>query len=345
MEHQHQDYTQYTTTTFFNDEQFIHHILKWDDAAIAYWEQLSGQYPDKRAAMEEARTWILLLNRQPAYHPGTDKSQLWKKIANHIAVDEHRQQHYYKPLKLVAKWTAAAAAVLLFMIAVREMATHGEKSFSTTFGKHEQVILPDESVVTLNGNSAIHYARSWKTDKPREIWLNGEAYFEVKHVAIKNRLQQSDSFQVHVSDLSLMVLGTKFNVRNRRSITEISLLEGSLRIEKNGAGAFVKILRPGDAFMYDSSKQLLTAMERKAPANKAWTANELDLDGYTLQEILDVLEDNYGYQITLATPALAQKRLTGTVPAANANDILFVIRKVFNLKISQQANHLTISQN
>ncbi|MBS0028339.1 FecR family protein [Chitinophaga sp. 22321] len=345
MEYQHRDYTQYTATAFFEDEQFIHHVLKWDDEAIAYWQQLSALYPDKRNAMEEARAWILLLNKQPVYKPATDKLQLWEKIAGDIAVSNSREQRYYRPLKLVAKWTAAAAAVLLFIVMIRELSSHGEKSYSTTFGKHEQVVLPDESVVTLNGNSSIYYSRSWKSDKPREIWLNGEAYFEVKHVAIKNRWQQSDSFQVHVSDLALTVLGTKFNVRNRRNITEISLLEGRLRIEKNGPGAFVKILKPGDAFAYDSSKQLLQEMERKPQANKAWTANELDLDGYTLQEILDVLEDNYGYNITLEAPALAQKRLSGTVPANSAEDILFVIRKVFNLKINQKADHLIISQN
>ncbi|MEC5144864.1 FecR domain-containing protein [Chitinophaga sp. 212800010-3] len=345
MDDQHRNYTQYTATSFFEDEAFIHHVLKRDDAAVAYWQQLISQYPDKQAAMEEARIWILLLNKQPVYTPATDSSQLWSKIASEITVHEHQQQRIYQPLKRVAKWTAAAAAVVLSMMLIRELSSHGEKTFSTAFGGHQQVVLPDESVVTLNGNSAIHYSRSWESDKPREIWLRGEAYFEVKHVAIRNRLRQSDSFHVHVSDLSLTVMGTRFNVRSRRSLIEISLLEGSLRIEKNGSGAFVRILKPGEAFVYDSSRQLLTAMERKPQANKAWTTNEMDLDGYTLREILDVLEDNYGYEITLEAPALAQKRLSGTVPATNADDILFVIRNVFNLKISKNANHLIISQN
>ncbi|MEI3802499.1 MULTISPECIES: FecR family protein [unclassified Chitinophaga] len=345
MEHQHSDYNHYTTTSFFKDEQFIQHVLKADDLSTAYWERISGEYPDKRAAMEEARAWILLINKQKPYQPATGKLQLWDKITNQIAADEQRQQRVYRPLKIASRWIGAAAAALILLVALREWSSLGEKKFSTTFGKREQVVLPDETVVTLNGNSAIHYARTWKSEKPREIWMQGEAFFEVKHVALKNRLQQSDSFLVHVSNLELKVLGTKFNVRNRRSITEISLLEGSLRIEKNGTGAFVQMLKPGDAFMYDSSKQVLTAMNRKPQANKAWTNNEMDLDGYTLSEILNVLEDTYGYEISLQAPELAQKKLSGTVPAANADDILFVIRKVFNLKIDQKANHLIISQN
>lgn len=341
---QQQDYSQYTTTTFFSDEQFIRHVLKEDEASAAYWDLIAKQYPAKAAAMEEARVWILMINRQPAYRPAADQSQRWAKVSTAISAYES-QQRYYRPLKIAARWAGAVAATLLLFILIREWAAQGERSYRTDFGKHEQIVLPDESVITLNGNSGISYARTWRSDKPREIWLRGEAFFEVKHVAIRNRLRQSDSFHVHVSDLELTVLGTRFNVKNRRNTTEISLLEGRLRIEKTGKGAFVRMLKPGDAFIYDSSRQQLKDLARKPQVNKAWTNNEMDLDGYTLQEILDVLEDTYGYEITLKTPQLAQRRLTGTIPATNAEDILFVLKKVFNLKIDQKGNHLIISQN
>jgi len=344
MEHQ-QDYSQYTTTNFFSDEQFIHHVLNGDEASAAYWDLIAKQYPEKVAVMEEARVWILLINKQPAYRPVADQSALWSKVSTAISAYEYKQQRYYRPLKVAAKWAGSIAATLLLFIIIREWAAQGERSYRTDFGKHQQIVLPDESVITLNGNSGISYSRTWRSDKPREIWLHGEAFFEVKHVAIRNRLQESDSFHVHVSDLELTVLGTRFNVKNRRNMTEISLLEGRLRIEKKGKGAFVRLLKPGDAFVYDSSKQQLKDLERKPQINKAWTNNEMDLDGYTLQEILNVLEDTYGYEITLKTPQLAQRRLTGTIPATNAEDILFVLKKVFNLKINQKGNHLIISQN
>lgn len=340
---EHQDYSEYNSEAFFNDEAFIRNVLHGDEVSVAYWDQIAKEYPEKMTAMQDARVWILLLNKQRIYQPNTDSAQLWTKIEADITIYERRYLRYYRPLKIASKWIGSAAAILLLMVMIRELSVLGEKSFHTEYGKHQQITLPDESVITLNGNSNIQYSRTWKSDKPREIWLEGEAFFEVKHVAIKNRLQQSDSFHVHVSNLDLTVMGTRFNVKNRRSTTEISLMEGSLRIEKNGA--FIKILKPGDAFVYDSSKQQLKDLERKPQANKAWTNNEMDLDGYTLREILNVLEDTYGYEITLASPQLADKRLTGTIPATDAEDILFVLKKVFNLKINQRANHLTISQN
>lgn len=341
---QDRDYSKFTTTDFFTDDQFVRHVLSGDDASSAYWQSVAEQHPQQAATMEEARLWIWVLNKQAPYQPKIPSSDVWTAIAANIATHEHRK-HYYRPLRIAARWVGAAAASLLLMIAIREFASQGKKTYATGFGKREQIVLPDESIITLNANSSIHYARTWRSDKPREIWLNGEAYFEVKHVAVRNRLQQSDSFHVHVGGLDLTVLGTRFNIRSRRQRTEVSLLEGSLRIVRTGTGAFVRILRPGEAFVWDSAHLRLQEMERKPAASKSWTHDELDLDGYSLQEILNVLQDTYGYSITLQAPELAEKRMTGTIPAQNAEDILFVLRKVFNLKIEQENNHLTISQN
>ncbi|PUZ26127.1 hypothetical protein DCC81_17975 [Chitinophaga parva] len=341
-----QSYEHYTTTTFFEDEQFIRHVLHPDEASVAHWGQVAAQYPAQRTAMEEARIWIQLLHGQRSYQPAVSSQQLWDKIAQDMEQHDRRERQVYRPLRIAARWISAAAAVLIFALLSREWSSLGEKQYATDYGKQEQVVLPDESVITLNGHSAIHYVRTWKSGKPRQIWLQGEAFFEVKHVALQNRLRQSDSFHVYVSDLALTVTGTKFNVRNRRGITEVSLLEGSLRIEKTGPGAFVKMLKPGDAYVYDSSRQLLTTMEGRQPqANRAWTNDELDADGYTLGDILHVLEDTYGYDITLTSPQLAQRTLSGTIPATSADDILFVIRKAFNLKINQKGKHLIISPN
>lgn len=341
---QHRDYSKFTTTDFFTDDLFVRHILSGDDASSAYWQAVARQHPQQAEAMEEARLWIWALNKQAPYQPKVPASDVWAVIEANIAAHGRRKQ-YYRPLRIAARWAGAVAASLLLMIAIREFTAQGKKTYATDFGKREQIVLPDESVVTLNANSSIHYDRTWLTDKPREIWLTGEAYFEVKHVAVRNRLQQSDSFHVHVGGLDLTVLGTRFNIKNRRRHTEISLLEGSLRIVRTGTGAFVKIIKPGEAFVWDSTQLRLREMERKPAASKSWTHDELDLDGYSLREILNVLQDTYGYSITLQAPELAEKRLTGTIPAQNAEDILFVLKKVFDLKIDQENKHLTISQN
>lgn len=339
------DYSQYSTTDFFNDEAFIRSVLKPDATANAYWKQHAERFPEQQQKMEEARVWILLIHRQQPYQPSARAATLWTRIETDIRHFENKERSVYRPLRRAARWTGAIAAAVLLVLAMIEITQLGRKQYRTEYGKQNQITLPDESMITLNGNSSIEYSRTWRSDKPREIWLHGEAFFEVKHVAVKNRLQQSDSFHVHVGGLELTVLGTKFNVKNRRALTEISLLEGSLRIEKNGPNGFVKMMKPGDALRYDSTRNALTGSEKKASGNSAWTKNEMDLDGYTISEILDVLHDTFGYEIQLNSPELAAKRLTGTIPAQSADDILLVLRQVFDIKIEQKGKQLVISQN
>ncbi|MGD1895272.1 MAG: FecR family protein [Cyclobacteriaceae bacterium] len=80
--------------------------------------------------------------------------------------------------------------------------------YATDYGEIRTLTLPDSSRVTLNANSAIHYAAKWDVDVAREVWLDGEAYFSVTHT------QNDQPFIVHVTDgLRVNVLGTEFNVK------------------------------------------------------------------------------------------------------------------------------------
>lgn len=339
------DYSQYSTTDFFKDDQFINHVLNGDADSAEHWKALLQRFPQQQAAMEEARAWILMINQQQPYQTSFGPAVLWSRIENDIRVHETRERRFYRPVRRTMRWAGAIAAAVVLIFAMTELLQLGRKDHKTEYGKKDRIELPDGSVITLNGNSNVHYSRTWRSDKPREIWLSGEAFFEVKHVAVLNRLKQSDSFQVHVGGLELTVLGTRFNVKNRRQLTEISLLEGSLRIRKEGANGFEKIMKPGDAFLYNSTQNQLSGSAKNATGNSAWTNNEMDLDGYTISEILEILQDTYGYTIRLNTPELASKRLTGTIPAQSADDILLVLRQVFDINIQQKGKHLTISQN
>jgi len=337
-------YSAYDSVAFFNDDRYIRYILHPDADEGAYWESVAAQYPDKAIAMEEARVWMLLLNKQEKQTPVTGREEAWQQLTRRIGMDRQQNEDYFAPVKRVAAWVSGVAAMFVLFWVMSEWMQHGEQRYHTDFGKVTKIELPDESEVTLNGNSVIHYTRGWKSSRPRELWLQGEAFFHVKHVAVKNRWQQADSFRVHISGLNVTVTGTKFNIKSRRSEVEITLLEGGLRVEKTGDSGFVKWLHPGDVFLYDSVRQSTRSITSNVQSKSAWTRHELDLDGYTLEEILQILEDTYGYEITLRSPQLADKKLTGTIPSSSGEDILFVIQKVFNVSISRQGNRLIITK-
>lgn len=336
------DYSSYSTLDFFDDENFIQYVLHPDEAGNVIWQKVLDEHPERAKEMKEAESWILMLHSQGVYKPQNNSESTWDQISERIAKHDHLERSYVMPLKRAGRWISAIAAVLAIYFTIAELMQQGKQVVRSDYGELRSATLPDSSDVMLNGNSRIHYVRNWRSDKPREIWLEGEAAFAVKHVALKNRFQEADSFKVHVNGLELTVLGTKFNIKDRRGRTEIALLTGSLRIEKKGPFAFSRIMKPGDVFTYDG-KQILKETQKVAAASESWTKKELNVEGYTINDIAEILEDTYGYQVSIHTDDLNGKRLSGTVPSGSAEDILFVMKKVFDVKVIINKNQLLIT--
>jgi ferric-dicitrate binding protein FerR (iron transport regulator) len=94
-------------------------------------------------------------------------------------------------------------------------------------GKLWRVILPDGTVVWLNGNSSIKYPLHFATDT-RSVEMTGEAYFEVAH-------HTGYPFRVKTGGQTVEDIGTSFNIRSVTddSATTATLVEGSVNIEWN----------------------------------------------------------------------------------------------------------------
>lgn len=95
------------------------------------------------------------------------------------------------------------------------------------YGSKTTIELPDSSVVVLNSGSSLSYPEKFETGS-RTVMLNGEAFFEVK----KNTHRP---FYVKTKDITIRVLGTKFNVKSYPDeiTTETTLVSGKVEILKN----------------------------------------------------------------------------------------------------------------
>lgn len=338
------DYKGFAALDFFTDENFIRYVLHPEGMDLAFWQDFLRLHPEKAEAIAEAEAWILQLNRQALYRPAMQMEDSWSRVSSRITQHDRRQTAYIIPLKRTAKWVSGIAAILVLYFGFTELTQLGRQSFRSEYGELRSVTFPDESIAILNANSRVYYDRDWRSDKPREMWLEGEASFKVKHVAVMNRFREADSFKVHVNGLELTVLGTQFNVKDRRGETEISLIEGSLRIDKKDGAAFSRLMRPGDVYRYDGHKLLKTDLQRTAKASQSWTRKELELEGYTLTDVLNVLEDSYGYQVNMNAPELLAKRLSGIIPLTSEKDIFFVMEKVFKVRVTQKNKELFIDK-
>lgn len=142
--------------------------------------------------------------------------------------------------------------------------------------------LPDGSTIYLNKGSKVSYNKDFAT---RDVTLDGEGFFEVT----KNPLSP---FQVHVSSLTVKVLGTIFNVSSYASNPNIAvyLSEGSVAIQEKGKE---HIIKPGQLAIYSKQTSYLRIEQTESDSNIAWTERKLIFKNDPLTVVLQKLEKRY----------------------------------------------------
>ncbi len=118
------------------------------------------------------------------------------------------------------KIAASMAAILAIGFFVYQVFTDNVSTYNTDYAQKETITLPDNSVVSLNELSELHFNTSnW--DEQRVLELNGEAFFDV---------EKGKRFDVNTKLGRVSVLGTEFNVLSRDSIFKVSCYEGLVKV-------------------------------------------------------------------------------------------------------------------
>ncbi len=214
-----------------------------------------------------------------------------------------------------------------------------EKQYATTYGEIKTILLPDSSTVTLNGNSSLRYAhRVDQPTLPREVWLSGEAFFAIRKKV--SPLAEGSSpgikFIVHTDQVSVQVLGTRFNVRHRRDQTQVVLEEGSVQLtleEQERAW----LMSPDELVEINTGERQINPHTVKAADYTAWKEGLIHFNGASLSEISQVLEDNYDLRVRFKDKAPADSiNLTGSFPANRINMLLEAVANVTGTTIHQE---------
>lgn len=182
----------------------------------------------------------------------------------------------------------------------------GGVNISTSFSQTREVTLPDQSKVILNANSGISY----KKNNPREVWLKGEAFFEVSKKPLTG-----ENFLVHTEDLTIEVLGTAFNVNSHQEETRVFLEEGKIKLALQGKEDQEVILTPGDYITYSQKKGgALQKTRSEANLHTSWKQGSIIWDMKPLSEVLEKFEEVYGVLITVEDSLLLKKEVRLAVP-------------------------------
>jgi len=335
------DYRNFAEVDFITDPGFQDWILRPSVKGDEFWKKFQADNPDKESDIVKARALLMdLLFKEDL----PDDAMVDRRYLEHLEqIKTETQKAGFttkrKFLSIATKVAAVLTGLLLagYLLFVR---TNGiSDSWATEYGEQKKLYLPDSSYVVLNSKSSLTI-KDWETDGPREIWLKGEAYFDVRHINTgKSDLKNPQHFIVHTKDLDVEVLGTAFNVRQRREKTEVVLQRGAIVLKTK---ASTLLMHPGDIVIYESSNNRLNKSTALPGEYVRWQEKKLMLNEPTLLEICNYLEDNFGKRILFEDSSMKSKKIEGPILINNLEDALFVISTVLNTKIVEQDSVLII---
>lgn len=337
------DYKDFTANDFALDNYFNEWAKSPTPENSHFWESWLSEHPEKRDEIEIAREIIYAIN-SPTPQLSQDSSRLlWENIQRRNREAEEAGSE--TPVLAIGqgfRWfslpnIAASIVLLISLSASFWFYNAGKKnkmvSYRTEFGEIKILTLPDSSKVFLNANSTLTFANRWDESADREVVLKGEAFFEVT----KKHGQANAKFLVHSGGLQVEVLGTQFNVYNRHEKVQVVLKEGSVQLSAARQNNKVR-MKPGDLVEYTASNTALERMQIDPSRYSGWTKHELAFDDTPLLEVARSIEDILDLKIEFEDDSFKTLPFTGTLSFANPNELLTVLSKSFNIKITRSEN-------
>lgn len=199
-------------------------------------------------------------------------------------------------------------------------------TLTTPRGGIYQLTLPDGTQAWLNAASRIDYPTRF-TGKKREVFIEGEVYFEVAHDAThpflvslgaKTREQDENGHWMQIE-----VLGTHFNVNayedNKNADpntapnlnpTRTTLLEGSIKISAHGEN---KIIKPGEqAITAFATKTIDVDQNVNVDKVMAWRNGKIAITDVSVQQLMTEISRWYDMDIEYAG-AVPEKQFYGSI--------------------------------
>lgn len=174
-------------------------------------------------------------------------------------------------------------AVLWSIPRENEMRHAQYRSIETTSGSRSRILLDDGTEVWLNAGSKLTCDNLFSI-KNRNISLEGEAYFHVTR-------NEEIPFVVDAGEVSIQVLGTKFNVRSydNDAYIDVTLSEGKIALWKD-SDETVYHLQPAQEAIYDKTAGKISIITTDPAEKLSWIDGRFFFNEFTLMEISKRLE-------------------------------------------------------
>ena len=205
-------------------------------------------------------------------------------------------------------------------------------------GKKFQIELSDGTLVHLNSGSSLRYPVNFLSGGPRQVFLSGEAYFDVAK-------SESDPFIVNIDELDVKVLGTQFNVSayGEDEFIDVVLVEGAVGLrKKDQLQADVVKLSPGQKGSYKQVSESIIVNEVDTSLYISWMQGHLVFRDLTFNNILKKLERHYNVEIINFNEVLGNEVFNARFDSVAIEEVLGYFNDIHSIDFRIEENKVII---
>ena len=255
---------------------------------------------------------------------------------------ENQESRINPIIRRLESFYKVAAAVLLLPLIITATYFYTEKNNPTEwieqyvpYGQSKMICLSDSSKLWLNAGTKLIYPKKFN-NSIRQVYLSGEAYAEISK-------DKTHPFILSTGEVSIEVLGTKFNVKSYSEDSQISvsLMEGAVKMNAHYKGVLkTRLLSPGEIVKFTKSTGKLEKGQFAIPSRNQWyNSKGFYFIDESLAEITLLLERYFDVRINIENNSLKKERFYSVfVNNESLEEILSALNINGIMKIRRNAN-------
>ncbi|KIQ14419.1 iron dicitrate transport regulator FecR [Flavobacterium sp. MEB061] len=208
------------------------------------------------------------------------------------------------------------------------------------YGKRFKLQLSDGTVVNLNSGTTLKYPEQFGVNGKRNVYLTGEAFFEVAK-------DKTHPFIVHANKVEVEVLGTKFNVSAypENPTVNSTLIEGSIQMAEVENKSNAVLLVPNQMATWQNNSKKITTKFVDTSIYAAWTKGDIAFKDTPFSTIAKIIERTYDVKIINENSDLARQNFTGSIKISESSveNILELLKRDTPFNYAIKENTITIT--
>ncbi|MEM9328657.1 MAG: FecR domain-containing protein [Bacteroidota bacterium] len=342
------EYKHFQLEDFLTDEFFVSWVHNPDPSSDHFWENWLKQHPDKVLLIREARTIVQSVGYKHQYRPEAGD---YLEVLEKIHQKKHSKLHHqYKHQN--RRWLGMAAAVLLLLVgsylvyefqpeASPVVAEEPEKPLirEVPFGQKLTVTLPDGSIIKLNSGTTFWYNPQEYGRSQRDVFLKGEAFFDVKR-------DKTRPFRVFSKEVVTQVLGTTFNIRAYEQDDQVRIAVASGKVstysDSRADQSQAEVFRPGELSLFNLEGGSHTRLSFDPVEEYGWKDDALVIKDQTFEDVVQSLEKWYGATFIIDQHVSVDGKFSGTFRDESLENVIKGLGFLSKMNVTQKQDTVWI---